>query len=291
MMKILTLLGLIPMSLFGQVGINTSAPQAPLHIDGAKDNNDAVPTGSAIYNDVIINNKGNIGVGNIAPKTKLDLRTANNSYDNSIGIGYTAQSAAQTGAGALRYVPVNGGNMQYSDGVKWLQLQNANITKANLVARILNGAFTPPTQFAYNTNQTVINFDIVNDNTNSFNANTGVFTIPRDGVYLITFGYDFVNYWINTGSSIEVRFVQNGNFIKKCRRSFSSYGNSNTVTNARQSQAGGSCVGALSFAKGDTFYVTINQTTYNGNLSMRLSTSGSPTSPDAGFNHLTILEQ
>lgn len=57
-----------------QVGINTSNPQATLHVDGGKDN--AVvgaPTAVQQSNDVVVTSSGNVGVGTASPSTKLEI--------------------------------------------------------------------------------------------------------------------------------------------------------------------------------------------------------------------------
>uniref|UniRef100_A0AAU6WQL6 Uncharacterized protein n=1 Tax=Chryseobacterium endophyticum TaxID=1854762 RepID=A0AAU6WQL6_9FLAO len=73
-----------------------------------------------------------------------------------------------------------------------------------------------------------------------------------------------------------------------------SYGDNSSVTYARQSQVGGSCVGAISLNTNEKIYATIRQTTYNGDLSLRLPPSGAVndlSNTEQGFNHLTITEQ
>ena len=57
-----------------QTGINTKNPQAVLHVDGNKDNNpEGLPTTAQQANDVVVTSKGNIGVGTITPKAKVDI--------------------------------------------------------------------------------------------------------------------------------------------------------------------------------------------------------------------------
>ncbi|ALR30807.1 hypothetical protein ATE47_09835 [Chryseobacterium sp. IHB B 17019] len=58
----------------GQVGILTSNPQGPLHIDGAKDNpTTGTPTAIQQTNDVIITPEGRLGVGTIAPDSSSSV--------------------------------------------------------------------------------------------------------------------------------------------------------------------------------------------------------------------------
>ncbi|MDC8107054.1 hypothetical protein ACNFU2_19500 [Chryseobacterium sp. PTM-20240506] len=60
-----------------QVGINTSNPQAILHVDGGKDNEKTgVPTVTQQANDFVITSGGNVGVATITPDPSADLTLA-----------------------------------------------------------------------------------------------------------------------------------------------------------------------------------------------------------------------
>lgn len=262
-----------------QVGIRTSSPQATFHIDGAKDNpSTGAPTSAQIANDVIFTASGEIGVGTLSPATKLDVRSANNT-DNAIGIGETTQTAAVAGAGAMRYNPLNGGKMQYSDGVVWQDLISAP-TKAVVVANIQAANFA--IKIPYQVSTGIAGWNEISDPTTNFNSATGVFTAPRTGVYLVSFTYDFVRIPIVSGYFSEARYVVNGStVVKKCIKSFS-----NT---SKQAQIAGSCVAGVQLNKGDTFQPQIYQSVYNGNLSLRTDTT--PASNDYGFVNLSIVEQ
>lgn len=62
---------------FSQVGVNTSNPQAALHVDGAKDNSaTGIPTASQQANDFSVTNSGNVGIGTIVPSTKVHVNSA-----------------------------------------------------------------------------------------------------------------------------------------------------------------------------------------------------------------------
>ncbi|MCT2406050.1 hypothetical protein NZD88_00600 [Chryseobacterium antibioticum] len=59
-------------SVFSQVGINTAAPQATLHVDGNKDNPlTGAPSLAQQANDVVITSSGRVGVGTINPTAQL----------------------------------------------------------------------------------------------------------------------------------------------------------------------------------------------------------------------------
>jgi len=60
----------------GQVGINTSAPQATFHIDGGKDNpSTGAPSTSQQLNDVVATSAGNLGIGTTTPTQKFEIQT------------------------------------------------------------------------------------------------------------------------------------------------------------------------------------------------------------------------
>ncbi|MBP1166309.1 MULTISPECIES: hypothetical protein [unclassified Chryseobacterium] len=262
-----------------QVGINTSSPQTIFHVDGAKDNpSSGVPSSTQMANDVTITSTGEIGIGTLTPATRVDTRSATNS-DNSIGIGETSQTAAIAGSGAVRYNPLNGGKMQYSDGVVWQDLISSP-TKAVVVANLQAGNFA--VKIPYQVSTGIAGWTEISDPTGNFTPGTGVFTAPRTGVYLVSFTYDFVRIPIVSGYFSEARYVVNGSStVKKCVKSYSNI--------SKQAQVAGSCVAGVQLNKGDTLQPYIYQSVYNGNLSLRTDTSSA--SNEYGFVNLSILEQ
>ncbi|MFN1218042.1 hypothetical protein ACKW6Q_13815 [Chryseobacterium kwangjuense] len=262
-----------------QVGINTSNPQAVLHTDGAKDNpSSAIPTAAQAGNDVVFTANGEIGIGTLNPSVRIDARSAGNA-DNAIGIGETTQTASAAGSGAMRYNPLNGGKMQYSDGVVWQDLISSP-TKSVVVANIKAANFAVKVPYQVSTG--ISGWMEISDPTANFTPSTGIFTAPRTGVYLVSFTYDFVRIPIASGYFSEARYVVNGNtVVKKCVKSFS-----NT---SKQAQVAGSCVAGVQLNKGDTFQPHIYQSVYNGDLSLR--TDLTPASNDYGFVNLSIVEQ
>ncbi|MDR4953231.1 hypothetical protein REB14_13715 [Chryseobacterium sp. ES2] len=262
-----------------QVGINTSNPQTTFHVDGAKDNpSSGAPSSIQIANDVTVTSAGEIGIGTLTPAVKIDTRSASNS-DNSIGIGETSQTASAAGGGALRYNPLNGGKMQYSDGVIWQDLISSP-TKAVVVANLQAANFA--VKIPYQVSTGVAGWTEVSDPTGNFTPGTGIFIAPRTGVYLISFTYDFVRIPIVSGYFSEARYVVNGNTtVKKCVKSYSNI--------SKQAQVAGSCVAGVQLNKGDTLQPYIYQSVYNGNLSLRTDTSSA--SNEYGFVNLSILEQ
>jgi hypothetical protein len=69
---------------------------------------------------------GNIGIGNVTPNARLDVRTTPSSTSDPgagyLGIGTTTTAASSAGAGAMRYSTNNGGVVEYSDGSTWKPL-------------------------------------------------------------------------------------------------------------------------------------------------------------------------
>ncbi|MGG7470327.1 complement C1q domain-containing protein [Chryseobacterium arthrosphaerae] len=262
-----------------QVGINTSNPQTIFHVDGAKDNPaSGAPSSAQIANDVAITSAGDIGIGTLTPAVKIDARSISNA-DNSIGIGETSQTASAAGGGAVRYNPLNGGKMQYSDGVVWQDLISSP-TKAVVVTNIQAANFAIKVPYQISTG--IAGWTEISDPTGNFTPVTGIFTAPRTGVYLVSFTYDFVRIPIVSGYFSEAQYVVNGsNTVKKCVKSFSN--------NSKQAQVAGSCVAGVQLNKGDTLQPYIYQSVYNGNLSLRTDLTSA--SNDYGFVNLSILEQ
>lgn len=65
--------------ILAQVGINTPNPQAPFHVDGAKDNSQTgTPTIIQQNNDFVVTSTGNVGLGTTTPGTKLTIENGNN---------------------------------------------------------------------------------------------------------------------------------------------------------------------------------------------------------------------
>jgi hypothetical protein len=63
---------------YSQIGINTQNPQGIFHVDGAGDNNVlGVPSTVQQFNDFVVTNSGNVGVGTITPSKKLEIISSN----------------------------------------------------------------------------------------------------------------------------------------------------------------------------------------------------------------------
>ncbi|PXW13600.1 MULTISPECIES: hypothetical protein [Chryseobacterium] len=65
---------LLSVTVYSQVGINTSNPQTVFHIDGKKDNHPTnVPSTTQQKNDVVVTSSGNMGIGTISPSAKIHI--------------------------------------------------------------------------------------------------------------------------------------------------------------------------------------------------------------------------
>lgn len=272
--------------LSAQVGIFTENPRGVLHIDGMSDNpSEGIVNEVQAANDFIISETGNIGVGTVNPKVKVDLRS-NINNDNSVGISYTSMSATEAGAGAIRYVDTSGGKIQVSNGTVWQDILSFP-TKVSVVSRINIGGGTQ--RFTYNTPKTVNNWQKVTDLTDSFNADDGVFTAPRNGIYTFNFSYAFQLAPILSNGSIETEFYKNNSqVIVKCLKTFGK--------STRPAQGGGSCSTSVFLEKNETIQVRLNQkidNTTTGGRALRTTLINNPpyNSPNFGFNNLTIYEE
>lgn len=92
----------------GQVGVGTTAPQGVLHIDAAKNTTIGSPS-TNFSDDVVVDNNGNVGIGTIAPVTKLDINSttpgAIKIVDGTQGAGKVLVSDA-SGVGTWQTLPV-----------------------------------------------------------------------------------------------------------------------------------------------------------------------------------------
>lgn len=179
-----SILFLLPfLAIEAQIGINTETPDAVLEVlssTSASTGKAFVTSNSDNYETMQIRNDGYIGVGASNPLVKLDLRADNLSKENAIGIGYTTLTAANAGAGAIRYEETSK-TLQYSDGETWLTLQ-ANPAKAMVIARNSSGqVFTTNSNGISNGRLT--KWTKSYDKTESFDAATGFFVAPRNGIY------------------------------------------------------------------------------------------------------------
>lgn len=110
--------------IYAQTGINTANPQAPFHVDGAKDNPSAgIPSGAQQSNDFVVTSSGNVGLGTTSPSTKLSIENGTNNgairiTDGTQGAGKVLTSDANgTGTwnvpGVASYIGVWNSTYEY----------------------------------------------------------------------------------------------------------------------------------------------------------------------------------
>ncbi|EJL75670.1 hypothetical protein [Chryseobacterium populi] len=258
-----------------QIGINTSNPLAKFHVDGGKDNpNTGNPNSIQASNDVVVTNDGFVGVGVLNPVVKLDLRSGG--LQNAIGLGTTTMSANAAGAGAVRYES-GSAKIQVSDGNVW-EAAIVLPTKAVVVARM-----TTAFSVAYNADVNITGWNEVRDASNSFDAATGIFTAPRDGVYTFLMTYNFVSGAVANSSEVTSQFYSPsaGSILA---RSFKTFARAN-----EDAQVGGSATITLRLTANQTVRPQLRQNiTGSGSRALRMNSDW--TNPDAGFNNLTIIE-
>lgn len=93
-----------------QTGINTQNPQGILHVDGAKDNNlSSAPSVAQQANDFIVTADGNVGIGTVAPATKLAV-------NGSLSIAATSPNACGCVAGNDSNIPLAASHFSVSNG-------------------------------------------------------------------------------------------------------------------------------------------------------------------------------
>ncbi|MPS73478.1 hypothetical protein SAMN05421825_0739 [Epilithonimonas hungarica] len=161
-----------------QTGVLTQNPSTTLHIDAADDNTATISTAQAA-NDVVVTTAGNLGVGVLAPVTKVDLRSAD--QKGIIGLGTNTQTAAAAGAGAIRY---NSGNfLEYSDGANWIPMATTAPPKVSISGTTSDATYN----ISNNTSTRIRTWSVTGDTTGAFSSTNNEFTAPRNGFYLVSF--------------------------------------------------------------------------------------------------------
>jgi len=230
--------------LHAQVGINDVSPEGVLHVDSKKNTSGAA---SGYYDDVVVTQTGNLGVGTKSPKTRLDLRSGENL--NALGIGSTAQTATDAKAGAVRY---NSGtkNLSYSDGNAWIPLAYKSTND------FVDAQNSSQQSFGNGTKTDMISWTENTDVNGSFNPSTGVFTASKPGIYVVAFTFSFASGSIGNDaryeSTIETNSTAATNKIFRC---VGSYPGNNTIAN----RVAGGCSAIFNLNQGDQIKAAINQ--------------------------------
>jgi hypothetical protein len=153
---------------FSQTGIGTSNPLGMLHVDGAKDNPaTGSPSAAQMANDFTVTPTGNVGVGTIAPTSKLEV---NSGAPNTSGLKLTNLTSA---------TPVSAG--------------------ATLGVNAVGNVVTVPGAFAPLNGEANGSYTFPEGSTDLTNYNLANITLPAAGTYLISYRVAG-NYTVNSGS-------------------------------------------------------------------------------------------
>lgn len=92
-----------------RVGILTDKPQTLFHVDSGRDNaQSAAPTQGQLYNDVLVDNSGNVGVG-LLPDTNVRVNIGvDTSITGQIGKGFRLKDGTEGNGNLLSLINSNG---------------------------------------------------------------------------------------------------------------------------------------------------------------------------------------
>lgn len=284
-----------------QTGVGTLDPTRPLEVRTAGET-------------VIVDESGKIGIGVADPITAIDLR---NGANQAMALGMTDQTAAEAGAGAVRYNPSPAlgvqGFMEFSDGTSWIPyypygkpriIVMAEKNNHNIEVMDSPNSFVTPGNYtggipsfasSYLTHwDKLLDSDSGITTEDNFDAVTGEFVAPRAGVFLCTFTYVLADAPINPTGDAQLEAlweVRNSNNqvtqVIKTNNGFPV----NTSSNAR---VGVACTVTLYLEEGDRLrpFAWMNMAPRTGNNNtQRYNNSRRELYLFPGYNVLSIIEQ
>ncbi|MCW3160514.1 hypothetical protein [Chryseobacterium oryctis] len=254
----------------------------------------------------IVDKTGKVGVGVASPKVGVDLR---NGANGSMAIGMTTQTAAEAGAGAMRYNPSPAigvqGYVEYSNGSVWVPILPYGKPRIIVMAEKTNnnctvfepglfpvGDYTngiPGRSATYLTSWTEKLDSDSGQPRSNFDQTTGEFIAPRDGVYFATFTFALAPSQINTNwgpnqteAIWEVR--NSSNTVTQRIKTNNGYPQDTGIA-PNAVIAGSACTVSVYLNKGDKLrpFVWINVAWDSDSPRPLLNTGG--------YNVLTIVEQ
>jgi len=274
-----------------QIGLGVQSPVNPVEIKTDAGN-------------VIVDNTGKVGVMVANPKVAIDLRSGTN---GSMALGNTDKTAAQAGAGALRYVasPAIGvkGYLEFSDGTNWISFypkgkprilvmakkttQDTYVFESAVPSEIGTKSGIVQRRSSYLTNWTEVFDSDSGVPTTNFTPSTGEFIAPRAGVYFATFTFALQASQVNTGGNNQTEAIWEvrnpaGTITQrvKTNNGYASDTGANTVP------VGSACTVSVYLNKGDKLrpftWITVG---FDGTVS-QFDVSGGGV-----YNALTIVEQ
>lgn len=255
---------------------------------------------------IIIDNTGRIGVLVASPKVAIDLRSGAN---GSIAIGNTEKTAAEAGAGALRYVPSPAigvkGYLEFSDGTQWVSFfpkgkpriivmasktsQDTYVFESSTPSEIGTKSGIVQRRSSYLTNWTEKLDTDSGVPTNNFDPTTGEFIAPRTGVYFATFTFALQSSQVNTGANNQTEAIWEvrnpaGTITQRVKTN-NGY-SSDTGGSPNAVPVGSACTVSVYMNKGDKLrpftWITV---AFDGTISQFDTSSGGI------YNALTIVEQ
>ncbi|KMQ69956.1 hypothetical protein ACM39_02650 [Chryseobacterium sp. FH2] len=253
----------------------------------------------------IVDKTGKIGIGVAAPKLGVDLRNGTN---GSMAIRMTNQTAAEAGAGAMRYNPNPAigvqGYVEYSDGSVWVPILPYGKPRIVVMAEKTNnnctvfepglwgvGNYTdgiPGKSSTYLTSWTEkLDSDSGQPRAN-FDPVTGEFIAPRAGVYFATFTFALASSQVNTNSGQNqteaIWEVRNSSNVVTQRVKTNNGYPQDTGNSPNAVIVGSACTVSVYLNAGDKLrpFVWVN---------VAWDTDKRPLLNTGGYNVLTIVEQ
>ncbi|MBD8347083.1 hypothetical protein [Dysgonomonas sp. HGC4] len=280
--KIVALLfciAVIPSNIWSQsVGINTVSPRATFEVKG-KGNTAAQKTLRVVNSSgteiLTMLDNGRLGVGQVAPSVRLDLRGGG--ANPIVAIGTTTNTASSVGGGAIRYMSGTK-EIHYSDGTQWFRLQSSALRPCVVAPNNYVAGSYPS-----NVTTRLTGFVPSYDSHGAFNTSNSVYKAPVDGLYVVSFTLSFNRaIAIQANKYVEGRWVASNGRTVRCIQAYPDTG---------MGQGGITCSGTIQLAAGDTLWPEVWHN-LGGTKSMRVY-GYSPSSPnsDTGFNQLSIFAQ
>lgn len=166
-----------------QVGINTETPLSDLDVRST-DNKIVLNVKDSSDKSLLhIDSLGRMSTNSTDYPIKVDLRNDQaDNYDHSLGVGYTESEASVAGKGAIRYNPTSK-TLEFSNSSTWVPLSKG-INRIFVLAQNKNGFKLRPLSGVIAS--TIERWDTISDDAGCFDADYGIFTAPKDGIYAMS---------------------------------------------------------------------------------------------------------